>query len=361
MRARVAAALLLVVTQAACEASPPTAPNPAQAVPDPSPTTSPTATPTSDDTTPEADHEIEVRRRQLVLPVAGELPSEWRLQALLPYGQAEEELGVADDHGGAATPWGPEFGAPDRDGNWWLLDSNKRRIARYDADGHYLGQIPIPGRYVGVQLPFVLGADTFVAAGTPDNGLLTTDGVAVRFAVPRREQLRSWSYSDGTSVFSDDGRSIHTFTVVDGEPVWGVADSLLTPDGRPFGIRVDPGARGVIHVELPDAEPAPLRLEMAVLAAEPADTPVWPLIEFTADSNGRIHLLLIGHAEPGPQLAGYTTIEPDGRVAPLEVVRDPFGASDPGSPAHLRHVPGTEQVALMFVDDDGVRIYTRSY
>lgn len=294
-----------------------------------------------------------------MLPVAAELPASWQLQALLPYGAAVHELGVADDHGGSTTAWGPEFGAPDRDGNWWLLDSNKQRIARFDAAGRYLDQIKIPGRTMGVQLPFILGDDTLVAAGS--RGLIARKDRVVRFAVPEGQQARSWSYSDGTSVFSDDGRTIHRFTVVDGEPLWHAADSLLTPDGRRFGIRADPATRNVIHIELPDAVPAPLRLELTVLAAEPADTAVWPLLEFVADVSGRIHLLLYGHAEPGPQLAGYTTIEPDGRVAPIEVVRDPFGASDPGSPAHLRHVPGTEQVALMFVDGDGVRIYTRSH
>lgn len=354
MRAtRPTAILLVAVTLTACVATsrPVTAPTPAAASPPPSsqaPLIGDGPSPT----------EAETHRLELVLPVAGELPPDWRLQALLPYGEAAHELGVADDHGGAATLRGPEFGAPDRDGNWWLLDSNKRRIARFDAAGRYLDQIPVPGPTMGVQMPFILGGDTLVATGS--RGLIARNERVVRYAAPEAQQLRSWTYSDGTSVYGDDGRSIHTFSVVDGEPVWGVADSLLTPDGRRFGIRVDPGARSVIHVELPDAAPAPVRLELAVLGAEPADTPVWPVIEFAADDAGRLHLLLYGHAEPGPQLAGYTTIEPDGRVAPIEVVRDSFGAGDPGSPAHLRHVPGTEQIALMFADGDGVRIYTRS-
>jgi len=85
-------------------------------------------------------------------------------------------------------------------------------------------------------------------------------------------------------------------------------------------------------------------------------------VEAATGEDGSLHLLLIGVAEgdESVQLAGYLSISGDGAVGPVEAVRDPFSPSDPGSPAHLGVRPGSSDPWLMFVDEDGVRVFTRT-
>jgi hypothetical protein len=54
------------------------------------------------------------------------------------------------------------------------------------------------------------------------------------------------------------------------------------------------------------------------------------------------------------------TVGPTGVLSSLEPVRDPFTVSDPGSPSRLGVQPGTDQPWMMFIDEDGVRIFRRS-
>lgn len=326
----------------------------------------PVGTPVAHATTPRpqagsitASPSLQVRRVELLLPQAATLTDAWERHLLLPYGIATTELGVADTHGGSTPPWGPEYGAPAADGSWWILDTHKRRIARYDAEGRFLGAVEVPGEFMDLQFPFVLGDGWFFAAGAPELGVVADTKRAERIPIPQREQARAWSYSDWNTVYSDDGSRIHTLTIVDGIPVWGTADHFRTPAGNPFLVRVDPRDRSVVQVWLPEARPVPVRVDLAVSATDAAGTPVEAGVEVAADGAGRIHLLFYGGVD-GNQLAGYTSVTPDGEVAAIEPVRNPFSASDPGSPSHLRAVPGTSKVALTFVDVDGVHIFVRS-
>lgn len=318
--------------------------------PDPARSVAPTSSPV----------DLEARRVELVLPQVAELENVWQEALFVPYGDGQEELGLADDHGGQATPWGPEYGAPDADGIWWIVDTNKRRVARYAPGGDFLGEVAIPGETVALQFPFVLDGRLW-AMGAPERGMLATEDSAERIPIPDDQQVRSWPYTDWTTVYSDDGERVHTATVTEGEVTWGRADALRMPDGREFLARVDLSDRSVLRVSLPDAVPDPLRLELAFTAADPAGEPVEAGVEYAADDEGRIHLLAYGGVPDGPQLAGYTWIEPDGTVAPVEPVRNPFSRSDPAGPSHLRTVPGTSDVALVFVDDDGLRVFVRSH
>jgi hypothetical protein len=85
-------------------------------------------------------------------------------------------------------------------------------------------------------------------------------------------------------------------------------------------------------------------------------------LEVAAGEDGTLHLFILGFPERDEslQLAGYLTISSDGTLGPLEPVRDPFTPSDPGSPAHLGVRPGTSTPWLMFIDEDGVRVFRRS-
>ena len=100
---------------------------------------------------------LPVRDVELRLPAAGAFPPGWTRDFAVPYGAASDQLGVAPDHGGAATPWGPEFAAPGRDGTWWVLDVQKSRVARYGRTGGFLGETPIPRPNPDVRAPRILG------------------------------------------------------------------------------------------------------------------------------------------------------------------------------------------------------------
>ena len=70
-----------------------------------------------------------------------EQPAAWTEVALLPVGQAEEELGVQPCyHCGEQLV--PSALAVDRDGSLWIADSDKARITHFDRDGAFLEAFP---------------------------------------------------------------------------------------------------------------------------------------------------------------------------------------------------------------------------
>jgi hypothetical protein len=116
----------------------------------------------------------------------------------------------------------------------------------------------------------------------------------------------------------------------------------------------------LLTVEMPDAANRHLTFRL-VYAGDPS-IPAYALVEVASGEDGSLFLYLIGGTDnnDGGQLAGFLSISPDGVAAPIEPSRNPFSNSDPGSPAHLGSRPGTSTPWLMFIDPDGVRVFTRT-
>lgn len=266
----------------------------------------------------------------------GEMPDAWGESFVIPFGEAESELGV--------DKWGPEHPTPAPDGTWWVPDTNKSRLAHFDADGSYLGEVAYPNGG-GFQHAFVLG-DRLLASGGVGGPFLTATGEAAEEVdVAGVPELATFSYSDGTSVYSDEGVAVSFDErgALSSRP----ADVFRTPRGDRFRRFVE---GSTIVVELLDAG---RRVEVD-LSPQASNTFA---IEVVADIAGTIHVLVIGDDE-GRQVAGYFTVGTTGRVSVIEPLRD-LGAMETGSPDRLRWIPGTTSVALSYVDDDGLHVYTR--
>jgi hypothetical protein len=318
-------------------------------------TTSPTTT-TVGTTTTTAVVGVDV----LALPVAGEMGPEWIEEIFIPYGDTEQTLGTSPGGEGGTMDLGPEFGAQAPDGTWWFLDAAKGRLARYDSDGTYRDALTIPedvlvnGVYFQFQLPRVLADGTLVAFGlrvTTTDVLRATnagiDQVTVdALVVPKGD--------DGTLAYGfDDTGAIGAV-----DPVAGTvapADWFVTQTGARYRFELtDAGLR----IELPDA-PVPVDRVVPIVTAADPTVNAFGGLEVATTADGRIHLLVVGasEADETTQLAGYTTILPDGTVTPILPLRNPYTLSDPGSPGHLGAAFGASEPWLMFIDTDGVRIY----
>lgn len=273
-------------------------------------------------------------------------PSEWREIVTIPYGQDEMLLGFDP-----TKKVGPEFAAVDPDGRWWVLDSQKKRIAVFDQDGHFDISIDI-GR-MPAQFPTVLDDGTFVAIAFDQVLLVAGDEVAT----PAISEGFSPLASDGSVVF---GRSrTGTYPRLSVTPpdasVVSAVEWLRTRNGNRFRVDAD-DQTGEVAVEL-DGNP-PVRVN---LFPHPADDvnrriAVAPLGVVTGQ-DGTITLLLLG-AEGDTNVAAVVSISPSGElmeVAPLPssffdtTVEPLFG--------YLAIQPETSNVFLQTVDEEGLHIF----
>lgn len=284
-------------------------------------------------------------------PAAPTIGAEWTPLVTLTYGDAEENLGLSDTHGGATPGWGPEYLAPAADGTLWVLDVNKHRVARFSNDGRYLGATAIPGLYAGLQMPFMLG-DTFWASGSGPDGALVIDGGGAA----RVGDLLGWDHSDGSGVYNAAGTSRLT---PGRPPTISAVGELRTPSGTPYRVDARPNGNGTILVSLPDAQREVLLRVASGISGGPLEVLGY---EFVSDDNDRVSFLAYGldNKAQEVQLAGYFSIDArSGEVSAVEPMRDPFSEADPGSPAHLRAVPDEGSILLTFVDEDAVHVYKR--
>jgi hypothetical protein len=284
------------------------------------------------------------------------VPNAWEPLVELPYGAGNDQLGLADTHGGETAAWGPEYLAPGADGSLFVLDTEKRRVAHFDHAGTYLDDVTIPGAHVGLQMPFMLG-DTFWASGGSGDALIIDGQGATRVD----NAAGSWIYSDGTSVFNVAGTAL----LPTRPPTVRADKGLRTPAGTLFVANVSRDDPGAIHISLPTAGS-----ELTVrLTASDGGAPVNPVaFEVSADVSDRLEFLVYGLDESSPdlahrrQLAGFFTVDArTGEVSPIEPMRNPSSPADPGSPGQLRVIPGSTSLLLTFVDADAVRVYQRDW
>ena len=286
----------------------------------------------------------------------------WSRSFVIGYGEDEQLLGTAPGGDSGSLDLGPEYGAQAPDGSWWFLDAAKRRVAHYDGRGGYLDAVDLPtellvdGVYFQFQLPRVLDDGTLVANGLREDGtviLRVRDGDADQVEFDRQFVIRG---DDGRRLYgSDDGGAT---VVVDIEA--GTVRDVPWPRG-PDGTRYRVGVEGRrVRVQMPDASP-PVDRALPVVADTLTTAPLHPSLEIAVGADGTVHLLVVAIIEGDhpSHVAGYTQVRPDGTVAPVERVRDPFSAADPGSPAHLGVRPGSNEPWLMFVEEDGVHVYQR--
>ncbi|GEP32524.1 hypothetical protein NSZ01_02920 [Nocardioides szechwanensis] len=329
----------------------------------PPPAASSTGTPTPSDggsapTTPTAPpdgRDLDVD--ELVMPAAvPTMPAAWREKFVIGYGPGMKLLGTAPGGDSGSLDIGPEYGAPGLDGTWWFLDAAKARIAHYDAAGHYLDQVRISrkllvsGRYFQWQLPHVLADGTLVAARQTPQGtalLRLRDGVLDEIAV---DGSFFPTYDDGQRLY---GLSLRG-KLVAVDPSDGSRQAVRafrTPSGLPFSLKLGDQVRIEVAVT---SRVLPLRTSFGA--------PAHVGVQVRAGADGTLHLYLIGSGEDDEsvQLVGATQVSPDGKVAGVEALANPFSEADPGSPGQLVIAPGSSNPMLVYVLTDGVHVYERS-
>ncbi|HEU5083109.1 MAG TPA: hypothetical protein VFU14_07205 [Acidimicrobiales bacterium] len=285
----------------------------------------------------------------------------WLPPVVLPYGDDDHQLGTSLGGDGEGIQWGPSYGTVAPDGTWWILDGAKLRFAHYDARGTYLGAVPIPpahlvdGRYVQWQHPLALADGTIVTyrfGGTDQTTLLLLrDGAFEEVALDRQ-----------VAVKADDGALLYGH---------GSEDQLLAVDIASASVReVDAfrsraGARyqlmrdgTALRLTLPDRR---IEHRWPMVAAE-TGAPAAGAISLVSTADGRLHLFVDGAAEDeeGTGRSGYGIIEPSGELHASEPTRDPWGPGDDGTGSRLAARPGGDEVWLITIDTDAVRLYRRA-
>jgi hypothetical protein len=132
------------------------------------------------------------------------------------------------------------------------------------------------------------------------------------------------------------------------------ASVYTTPSRTRFRLTL---VRRGLRVELPDAGVSRL---LPVTTGSGAKAHVGLQVRAGADDVLHVFMTGIGADDESVQLVGYTSIGPDGAVAPVEALPNPFSPSDPGSPAQLVMAPGSSTPMLVYVLEDGVHVYERS-
>jgi hypothetical protein len=294
-----------------------------------------------------------------VLPAVGTMSPRWQELFVIPYGDDEATLGTAP--GGEGLMLGPEYGAQAGDGTWAFLDAAKQRIAYYSETGEYLDQVIlgpellVDGRYFQYQLPRFLDDGTLVATGFRGENetavLMVRDGAASSLSLPSAALVRT---DDGTRLFGFDTDDNQIEVDLDAAMVSPV-DWFSSRAGQRYRLSL---ADQTLRIQQPDADP-PSDRSLAMLAPDPPGGGAFASAEVASGVGGGLYLLLIGLAQEDEslQLGGFTTVHPDGRIDQIETVRDPFSPADPNSPSHLGARPGTDDAWLMFVDEDGVRVF----
>jgi hypothetical protein len=269
----------------------------------------------------------------------------WREVVTIHYGEAENQVGL-DQLAGV----GPEFGALAADGTWWILDSQKRRVAVFDSQGG-LVQAFDTGR-VAEQFPTVLDDGTFVAIAF-ERALTIGDG-----------RVETWQLADSFSPLVDDGSVLYgrssalypRLSVTDsGVSLVSGVEWLKTRGGVEF--RVDANDEtGQVAVVFNGDPPVRVRL-VPYLADDPnTQIAVAPLYVVSGVDN-TVSLVLVG-ADNGNNVAALVSITPDGTLD-AAVPLPPGFFFDSVEPlfGHLVVQPGTSSLYLVTTDKTGLHAY----
>ncbi len=298
---------------------------------------------------------------EVLLQPFSQLGDEWS-ELLLPYGDAENQLGTAP--GGEGLMLGPEFGTQTPDGNFWMMDAAKQRAAVFASDGNYLEQVAFPedvlvdGKYFQYQMPQALDDGSIAVGGL--RGLDTAallrivDGAVSSITL---DGAISWVTTDGTYLYGLGVEDSAPYRLDPNEPPGARVNWLMTRAGTRFSIVVEGDE---VVIQLPDAV-IPMTRTLQLRFSEDPSVIVHAGIEVETGIDGTIFIVLYGAPESDETLGvgGFLSVTSEGVASDVEPIRDPFSPADPGSPAHLGVTPKTSDPWLMMVDEDGVRIYRR--
>ncbi len=298
---------------------------------------------------------------QVLLQPFSEMSGAWS-ELFLPYGEAEDQLGTSP--GGDGLMLGPEYGTQTPDGNFWILDVAKQRAAVFSPTGDYLEQVVFPeevlvdGQYFQYQMPQALDDGSIAVGGLRGENtsalLSIVDGTVTSITF---EGAVSWVTTDGTDLYGLSLEDGAPYRLDVANPPGRPVDHLVTRCGTFYNIAVE-GDEIVIDNFPYNGTSRTLQLRYS----EDPDVVAHAGIEVETGIDGSLFIFLSGapESDEGIGIGGFLSISPEGVVSEVEAIREPFSPADPGSPAHLGVTPGTSDPWLMMVDEDGVRIYTRS-
>ncbi len=295
---------------------------------------------------------------KIELSSPGSLGGHWKRVARIAYGRGAEKLGTSP--GGEGLVWGPGYGSQTPDGTWWIADAAKRRIAHYDRAGRYLGQYPVPKKFLHLgyfqwQNPIALDNGSVALTGTTiDSPALLVMSPTGHFSRIRLKRFVNIRISDGAHLygFDEEGKRVKV------DPVTGRISTATWFSGQKrhkFRISAN---KTFLTVERPGVS---LKLNLA--SAEYPSHTVQPTVEAAVGRDGKLWILIDGVVElPGFETApaaGLFYVTRTGRVSPTLSVRSLTSASDPGDGLHLGIRTGTKTPWLMFVDPDALRIFRK--
>jgi hypothetical protein len=269
----------------------------------------------------------------------------WSEVLTIRYGDAEDQVGL-DQLAGV----GPEFAAVAPDGTWWVLDSQKDRVAVFDSQGRFVQAFDT--RRVAGQFPTVLDDGVFVAIAF-ERALTIGDG-----------RVETWQLADSFSPLVDDGSVLYgrssalypRLSVTDsGVSLVSGVEWLKTRGGVEF--RVDANDEtGQVAVVFNGDPPVRVRL-VPYLADDPnTQIAVAPLYVVSGVDN-TVSLVLVG-ADNGNNVAALVSITPDGTLD-AAVPLPPGFFFDSVEPlfGHLVVQPGTSSLYLVTTDKTGLHAY----
>lgn len=359
MRRVVIAGLALSLVSTGCGTTAPTPPitPPATSLP---PSTPPATTPVSSpsESAPPSEEPFS-ELTALALGEPSTLPSSWSELLTIPYGEEPEQLGTSPGGDGEGIEWGPSYGTQLPDGTWWFLDTAHYRLAHYTETGDYLGELPIPKKYLHMGMyqqwsrPLALRDGTLVMQST------TIDEPALLLMSPQ-EKLSKVPLPENVSIEATDGTFIYGFdednhiVQVDRKGKLKRTGTFVDQSGADFNLAVRSG-----YVKL--TRPG-LTLDLPVTAVGSTST-VQPAIEGVIGTDGVLNLLVAGFVEDIPgditEVAGFVRIDATGRGL-VEPVRPLSSESDPADGLRLGVRLGDSRPWLMVIDPDAVRVYRRS-
>ncbi len=281
---------------------------------------------------------------ELTPPVPSDQLEEWSPVLSIGYGAAPDLLGI--------DRFGPEYAAVDPSGVWWVLDTAKERLARFDTAGSFLGDISVD---IYAQRPILLDDGTFLAFSF-DQLLRVLD-----------EKADVLTLATSFSPLTDDGSVVYgraqdgvfpTLTFANGRPQTGEASWLRTRGGKQFRITNDADA-GVVRVEWAGDQRGGIDLKTVRPGDPSAPLPVG--FELATGENDTVYLLLIGSPVHDPEtigqlLARFVAISPDGTLATTAVSQAVFDEAGPASASHLVVQPNTSNVYLVTVSGGGLQV-----
>ena len=307
-----------------------------------------------------------VHRLQLGSPATNP-PAPWRLAFRVGYGDRPSQLSTdtGGDDGGVMV-WTPRTGVQVADGTWWFLDRVKDRLAHFDGNGRYLGQVSIAEQVKSpgclMEWPVALADGSLVMTCEGDLVALDTRTQTLRTL---RVELASEAITelvpraaDATHlyVFADTGALLRV------DPRTGVATTVPDyggPDGSHYRVTKSAGRLRVQRTSTAGS----YRLDLRLGVAGQSGAEVHPSWEEAMGHDGTLALWITGAVEPTPgdirTYTGWTTIAPDGTVAPVESVPQSAGESDLDNGARLGFRPGSDQPWLITGDSREVRVYVR--